>query len=351
MTFDPRSEARISAAVQWVERQMAAPPPPNFRLGPLSAPSTEGLPFKAHEETPAYAVITALDNEYTGDTATWGDEPGIVGYKPKSLPGEFGVRVIGWNRLYAINGPAIVAAGETGRAHLAHEKPVWALIRKPPEAYAWTPDIGDPVGPADDRWELYSHLPGFVVVGPPKEYDDSRWLAPVLACPEQVLHLKARVNWSLEESNIDEFGVVCASIEGHPCTDESGTHQYDGTDLTPKMEFWCPLYRYKIGDANVVAGQVFLYQSRGFLDTPLAVGEYLDAQIGAIEIRADVHTRQGWGLMNGTDNSVANGGTGKDMRNAFPAGMMGGSTFAATGTAYTYRSLFFYERLRNSSNA
>lgn len=224
-------------------------------------------------------------------------------------------------------------AGSTGNVTRAVDRPVWAMVK----TFGGTLTAGESVGPIPDSWYLHRHLPGFTVVGTTLETDDDEdeeeeniTRALVIADFHTTQWwAKADADWVNVAGN-DSY------VYAHPAFSDAGL-AYDGTETyLPEviLKIWLPRNGTS-EDPNIHEGDYFLYgfaqADKSYADL-VAVGSYLDGKIHQVKMMISGNAGPGWAYMDGTANSVGNGGSGVDARDRFP--FFG--TGAATGGAQTH---------------
>ncbi len=146
-------------------------------------------------------------------------------------------------------------------------------------------------------------------------------------------------------------------VAGHPCDDSAGTNVDTNTTLTVYFNPSCATAT----SPNTAINDIIPYEpagngsNTGVNPMLLATAGYLFSDnVGAIrfDMLVSGSAPRGWAIMNGTDNSVANGGSGIDLVTNNPflrtSSGTGGSTFqGGSGTTYNAYSLVPIERLNN----
>ena len=251
-----------------------------------------------------------------------------------------GPYTVGSATLAAYNG---LFQGEYGRA-----KPCLATY-----AGSTPSNIGELYGPISGQQLLFKGIPGFEFVGVPQGSTTDEMF--VVWAPHKFGWCKATSDWV-------RSGEV-ATMTVRAVTDSTGATVYDGSSADlPLVEFDVSMLCYG-GDPLLRVDDVFQYRIDGNAalssnSYAVPVGEYLGARLGTVQLWTVSGTSapRGWAIMNGTDNSGANGGSGFDMRGRFPVGYNSAETpydtigeagtFGTTGTNYKYRALAFIERIR-----
>jgi hypothetical protein len=123
------------------------------------------------------------------------------------------------------------------------------------------------------------------------------------------------VSWGIATANWTDNGASCDHVTVNKCDDCEGTNPGAET-LTVLL----PKNGNDDGmDPNVVANAVIAYTTADD-GTLVAVSDYLDDKIGTVKMWAADSggtVPPGWAVMNGSANSVANGGSAVDMRDRF----------------------------------
>jgi hypothetical protein len=137
-----------------------------------------------------------------------------------------------------------------------------------------------------------------------------------------------------------------AFVYAHECDDSSGKNKVG--DL---RKIYLPVSPSQ--DPNLEAGDVinFITAEDG---TDMASG-YGDARIGSLQNNTRIEEKtKGWGLLNGTNNSIAKGGSGIDARDKFlrqwSSSSNAGSTGGAAATNLTIEGTFTANDIGNHSH-
>lgn len=341
--FGKRDRQRIARTTREVERTP---------LSPLRRPDTHGTdrgptvpfvnwsifgsPSATQHVIPPYGVICLSGASATPGVVPRGDRRAV--YRARHPYGAY------HDRGQFINSGVGVAFGAQGVAQTGLSGPVLAQYTTETTV---TPRQGNLWGTVPDDHRLYPHLPGWRVVSNPidEEFTETSGLVWVERADVQCGYVKQINDWW---ENDDE--------EVYPCN-ALGTLVYDGSEV------WLPEYLLNVyypnssseieGDKIFHADDVFPVQmierhdaaaSNDFFDQVAVIPlvPWYDDRVGTIKLFSNRGISgwdlpRHWAFADGTDNSVANGGSGVDMRGRFVVGWedrTGGSVPSHSDEAY-----------------
>jgi hypothetical protein len=202
-----------------------------------------------------------------------------------------------------VNDDTDVPTGGSGWAFDAVLDPAWALLDMSNQ-----PGSGDTCGPSPGTWTIAGGLPGFICLALDSTHNR------VLVIRDQytrILNAKATTKWNAAHGTIQANPMIQSTTMGFAITIQ--LPQLPGNQD----------YNIQIGDTIR-----YLWDS---VDGAYVAMSGIDAKLGTIIQRAAAFnaTPAGWALMDGTENSIANGGSGVNMKDKFIRGA--GGAAAATG--------------------
>jgi len=284
-----------------------------------------------------------------------------------------------------VNGASDVTAGDIGRCHQLSGTPLMALVdpdlcaikRYPDYSSFWT-DIGriktfEQYGPVPGTWTLGQGLPGaqLAIRTEANFLDVSQ--SHFIAAPVPGFWGIAKENWTRNPNTFYHTVLVNPAMymaHNEPTfnSDWDGTDGYYGSGGEEEIEVRVLLHCHPDKHPNIVAGDQILCiaKPQTYLADPevfneegtqiywMAVSGYVDDKIGTVKMWSGIagDIPQGWAIMDGTNNSVANGGSGVNLGNQFirsGSAVGGPASFGTTGSDYSRYDLLFIERLDNSS--
>lgn len=284
------------------------PPPFNPTVGQHATLGVPGIhPYCAMMQVAAtdsyadYVICRGFDpriRKFIDYAAGDPNNPGISVAKPygKRVAGTYKVAEV-YAAFLPTQGTVATFGSEVGMETYTPPSPTsvdWRVGQNPgtaPTSYSG----GQPTALVDQITELTDHNGKYV-----------QWMLVDSGPSESVFLL-----WGIAKENWTDNGASCDHVVVYTCDDCEGTNPTatEHTVLLPKTAEQ---------DPNVVQDEVIAYTLAND-GTYVAVTDYLDDKIGTVKMWALLSTGipPGWAEMNGQANSIANGGTGINLRDRF----------------------------------
>ncbi len=331
----------------------------------------EVLKFISDMDVPEFAIMV-IDETVTPDTDTLN-----LTQATKLIPGPFYINI------------SDVLAGNIGLCHPLNDTPRRTLIDfETAISKNWPPPFFEALwtgsgnflhttqwGAIPGSWKLGLGLPGAHLAGPQDTFNDETDTVYAIAAPVPMFWGKATQNWRSAQFARDFHVTVNPSIllDGTWWDGEDGVIGSGGEDAVETVIILSASGTGSVAPQrnyinqripNIEAGDIILCTGKsrardgGWPGIDIhpwqALSDYMDDPIGTIKFSTNATSPKGWGIMDGTENSVENGGSGKNLVSHLA---MGASSFAGSGSTFLtgagsgldYWPMVIIERLDNRS--